>query len=106
MFALRAPLSKGVLLADVEPGAKVTILRFENEAEELLHYLKGTGLAPGLDGEVASVTDDEVIVSSAGGEHALTRSVSETVSVRADPAPAPRAPLPDQLVISSDRYGR
>lgn len=97
---------EGVLLADVEPGAKVTILRFENEAEELLHYLKGTGLAPGLDGEVASVTDEEVIVSSAGGEHALTRSVAETVSVRADPAPAPRAPLPDQLVISSDRYGR
>ena len=97
---------EGVLLADVAPGAKVTILRFENEAEELLHYLKGTGLAPGLDGEVASVTDDEVIVSSAGGEHALTRSVAETVSVRADPAPAPRAPLPDQLVISSDRYGR
>ena len=30
----------GVLLADVEPGAKVQVLRFENEAEELLHYLK------------------------------------------------------------------
>jgi DtxR family transcriptional regulator, Mn-dependent transcriptional regulator len=97
---------EGVLLADVEPGAKVTILRFENEAEELLHYLKGTGLAPGLDGEVASSEPDEVIVASAAGEHALTRSVAETVSVRADPAPAPRAPLPDQLVISSDRYGR
>jgi DtxR family transcriptional regulator, Mn-dependent transcriptional regulator len=97
---------EGVLLADVEPGAKVTILRFENEAEELLHYLKGTGLAPGLDGEVASSAPDEVIVASAAGEHALTRSVAETVSVRADPAPAPRAPLPDQLVISSDRYGR
>ena len=97
---------EGVLLADVEPGAKVTILRFENEAEELLHYLKGTGLAPGLDGEVASSDAEEVIVASAAGEHALTRSVAETVSVRADPAPAPRAPLPDQLVISSDRYGR
>jgi DtxR family transcriptional regulator, Mn-dependent transcriptional regulator len=97
---------EGVLLADVEPGAKVTILRFENEAEELLHYLKGTGLAPGLDGEVASSAPDEVIVASAAGEHALTRSVAETVSVRADPAPAPRAPLPDQLVIASDRYGR
>ena len=97
---------EGALLADVEPGAKVTILRFENEAEELLHYLKSTGLAPGLDGEVASVTDDEVVVSSAAGEHRLTRSVAETVSVRADPAPEPRAPLPEQLVISSDRYGR
>src|ERR687896_828052 len=30
----------GVPLADVVEGAKVTILRFENEAEDLLHYLK------------------------------------------------------------------
>src|SRR5947199_7337472 len=29
----------GVPLADVEKGASVRILRFENEAEELLHYL-------------------------------------------------------------------
>ena len=37
----------GVLLADVEPGAAVHVLRFENEAEELLHYLKESGLHPG-----------------------------------------------------------
>jgi DtxR family Mn-dependent transcriptional regulator len=97
---------QGVLLADVEPGAKVVVLRFENEAEELLHYLMSTGLQPGLDGEVATVSDDEVVVKSAAGDHSVSRSVAETVSVRADPAPAPRAPLPDQLVISSDRYGR
>src|SRR4051812_410210 len=30
----------GVPLADVEEGASVRILRFENEAEDLLHYLK------------------------------------------------------------------
>ena len=30
----------GSLLADVEVGANVHVLRFENEAEELLHYLK------------------------------------------------------------------
>src|SRR2546421_2391671 len=29
----------GVPLADVEPGAKVRVLRFENEAEDVLHYL-------------------------------------------------------------------
>ena len=97
---------QGVLLADVEPGAKVVVLRFENEAEELLHYLMSTGLQPGLDGEVAAVSDDEVVVKSAAGDHSVSRSVAETVSVRADPAPPPRAPLPDQLVISSDRYGR
>src|SRR3954469_12418440 len=31
---------EGVPLADVEPGASLRVLRFENEAEELLHYLK------------------------------------------------------------------
>ena len=38
--------------------------------------------------------------------HVVSRSVAETVSVRADPSPQPRAPLPEQLVLSSDRYGR
>ena len=40
----------GVPLADVEEGASVRVLRFENEAEDLLHYLKDTGLHPGLEG--------------------------------------------------------
>ena len=96
----------GVLLADVEPGASVHVLRFENEAEEILHYLKGTGIHPGLDGEIESSGGDEVVVTSEGGRHVVSSDVAETVSVRADPAPAPRAPLPDQLVVSSDRYGR
>ena len=95
----------GALLADVEPGASVLVLRFENEAEELLHYLKQTGLHPGLKGTVES-SDEEVVVSSADGPHVVSRSVAETVSVRADPAPEPRAPLPEALVLSSDRYGR
>jgi DtxR family Mn-dependent transcriptional regulator len=97
---------EGALLADVEPGASVVVLRFENEAEELLHYLKSIGLYPGLEGEVAESGDEEIVVRSGEGEHTVSRSVAETVSVRADPAPEPRAPLPEQLVISSDRYGR
>ena len=97
---------RGVLLADVETGANVVVLRFENEAEELLHYLKDTGLRPGLDGEIESSGADEVVIRSADGNHFVSRSVAETVSVRADPAPEPRAPLPEQLVISADRYGR
>jgi DtxR family Mn-dependent transcriptional regulator len=96
----------GALLADVEPGAKVHVLRFENEAEELLHYLKRAGLHPGLEGELERSGDDEVVVVSDDGRHSVSRSVAETVSVRADPAPAPRAPLPEALELSSDRYGR
>src|SRR5215210_7869630 len=38
----------GALLADVEPGASLRVLRFENEAEELLKYLKDAGLRVGL----------------------------------------------------------
>jgi DtxR family transcriptional regulator, Mn-dependent transcriptional regulator len=96
---------QGVLLADCEPGAKVEILRFENEAEELLHYLKDTGVYPTLEGTIES-SNDEVVIASDDGSHAVKRDVAETVSVRADPAPPPRAPLPEQLELSSDRYGR
>jgi DtxR family transcriptional regulator, Mn-dependent transcriptional regulator len=97
---------QGVLLADVEPGAKVRILRFENEAEEILHYLRDAGLAPELEGKLKSSDDDEVVLSSSDGNHSISRSVAETVSVKADPSPPSRPPLPEQLVLSSDRYGR
>jgi DtxR family Mn-dependent transcriptional regulator len=96
----------GVLLADVASGAKVRVLRFENEAEELLHYLKRAGLHPELEGTVESSGNEDVVVVSGEGRHEISRSVAETVSVRADPAPPPRAPLPEQLELSRDRYGR
>jgi DtxR family Mn-dependent transcriptional regulator len=97
---------QGSLLSDVEPGAKVIVLRFENEAEELLHYLKDAGLDPGLEGTVESSGEDGVVILSDRGSHHVSSSVAETVSVRADPAPPPRATIPEQLVLSSDRYGR
>jgi DtxR family Mn-dependent transcriptional regulator len=97
---------RGSLLADCEVGANVLVLRFENEAEALLHYLRTTGLEPGLEGTVQSSDEDQVVVASEAGAHTLSRSVAETVSVRADPAPPPRAALPEQLQLSSDRYGR
>ena len=108
-FAVSGALTaseQGVLLADVEPGAKVRILRFENEAEEILHYLRDAGLAPELEGTLESSDGDEVVLASADGSHAISRSVAETVSVKADPSPPSRPPLPEQLVLSSDRYGR
>src|SRR5438093_6898695 len=47
---------EGAPLADVELGAKVTVLRFENEAEDLLHELKASGVEPGMTGVLASST--------------------------------------------------
>ena len=96
----------GVPLADVEEGASVRVLPLENEAEDLLHYLKGTGLHPGLEGTVAASTDDDVTVEADGARHVLTRSVAETVTVTADPSPPPRVALPEQLVLARERYGR
>jgi DtxR family Mn-dependent transcriptional regulator len=96
----------GVPLADCEPGAKVTILRLENEAEDLLHYLKAAGIEPGLSGEVASNDGETVEVVSDGAMATVTASVAETVSVLADPSPPPRTALPEQLVLGRERYGR
>src|SRR5438477_1082033 len=89
----------GVPLADCKPGAKVTILRLENEAEDLLHYLKDAGIDPGMEGEVASNDGETVSVSSENGTTTITASVAETVSVLADPSPPPRTALPEQLVL-------
>jgi DtxR family Mn-dependent transcriptional regulator len=90
----------------VEEGAKVRILRFENEAEDLLLYLKEAGLYPGLEGKLATSGDEEVAVEAGGDRLAVTRSVAETVSVIADPSPPPRTVLPDKLVLTKDRFGR
>ena len=96
----------GVPLADCEPGARVTILRLENEAEDLLHYLKASGIAPGMKGEVESNDGETVAVRSDGSVATVTSSVAETVSVLANPSPPPRTALPEQLVLGRERYGR
>jgi len=82
------------------------VLRFENEAEELLRYLKAAGLEPGLEGSIAASGEDEVVLEAADGRSCvLTTSVAETVSVIADPSPPPRTALPERLVLGQ-RYGR
>jgi DtxR family transcriptional regulator, Mn-dependent transcriptional regulator len=96
----------GVPLADVDAGASVRVLRFENEAEDLLHYLKASGLEPGLEGTLAARDDAEVVLETTDGQRcAVTPSVAETVSVIADPSPPVRTALPEQLVLGQ-RYGR
>jgi len=99
---------EGVPLADVDEGAAVTILRFENEAEDLLHYLKENGIEPGMTGILSAHSPDEVTVTADddGSTHTVTFSVAETVSVVADPSPPSRIALPEQLVLARERYGR
>ncbi len=97
---------EGVPLADVDTGATVRILRFENEAEDLLHYLKETGIEPNLELVVDSSEPEEIVLTGPAGRYLITRSVAETVSVLADPSPPPRVALPEQLVLGKDRYGR
>jgi DtxR family Mn-dependent transcriptional regulator len=96
----------GVPLADCEQGARVTILRLENEAEDLLHYLKDAGIEPGMQGAVAASDGEFVSVQGDAGVATVTASVAETVSVLADPSPPPRIALPEQLVLARERYGR
>ncbi|MEA2373056.1 MAG: DtxR family transcriptional regulator, Mn-dependent transcriptional regulator [Solirubrobacteraceae bacterium] len=97
---------EGVPLADVEVGATVQILRFENEAEDLLHYLKETGIEPNLEVRLESSDPEEIVLRGSAGRYVITRSVAETVSVLADPSPPARVALPEQLVLGMDRYGR
>jgi len=97
---------QGVPLADVEVGASLRVLRFENEAEDLLHYLKASGLEPGLEGSLVERDEEQVVVEGPDGHlSTVTPSVAETVSVIADPSPPERTALPDQLVLGQ-RYGR
>jgi DtxR family Mn-dependent transcriptional regulator len=96
----------GVPLADCREGATVTILRFENEAEDLLHYLMDAGVEPGTEGRVVANDGEELRVETDRGTAVLTFSVAETVSVKADPSPPPRKALPEQLVLGRERYGR
>jgi DtxR family Mn-dependent transcriptional regulator len=101
----------GVPLSDVEEGASVLVLRFENEAEDLLHYLMDAGLHPGFKGAIVAPSDsdseDEVTIEGKERTVSVTRSVAETVAVRANPSPPPRAALASgQLVFAKERYGR
>jgi DtxR family transcriptional regulator, Mn-dependent transcriptional regulator len=96
----------GAPLSDSDSDASVRVLRFENEAEDLLHYLKASGLEPGLEAVVAERGPEHVELNTADGQRiGVTSSVAETVSVIADPSPPARTALPEQLVLGQ-RYGR
>ncbi|HLH14498.1 MAG TPA: metal-dependent transcriptional regulator, partial [Solirubrobacteraceae bacterium] len=91
--------AEGVPLADCGLGTRVRVLRLENEAEDLLRYLRAAGIAPGLSGQVTAKDTETITVTGAETTATVTISVAETVSVQASPSPPPRTALPEQLVL-------
>ena len=84
---------QGALLADVEVGAKVVVLRFENEAEELLHYLKQAGLDPGLEGNGRELGRGDGRDRLRGWLHTGSHAASPRPS-RSEPSPRRRRARP------------
>ena len=95
-------------LADVQVGATVTIVRFENEAEDLLHYLKDAGLDPGLQGTLAESGDDEVVFEGADGDRAARSPAASPRPCRSWPTRRRRraSRCPASSCSGGERYGR
>ena len=72
------------------------ILRFENEAEDLLHYLKDAGIEPGREGDVAASDDDAGRPSTSTARTATLTALGRRDGLRASPTRrrrrAPRCP--------------
>ena len=97
----------GVPLADVEVGADGPVLRFENEAEDLLHYLKDAGLEPGLEGTLAERDDEEVAVEAADGERCAVTPQRRRDRLRGRRSVAAAAHRAARAARArADRYGR
>ena len=94
----RAPASRAPCSPTSSPGRASTILRFENEAEELLHYLKEAGLVPCWRERSRARTTTRSSSHPRTASTGLPQRRGDRLG-GADPAPPPRAPLPEQLVL-------
>jgi len=83
------PREPGEPIPTVPVGSRFTVLRLENEAEEVLHYMKQHGIEPGDqyevverrgEGEQASI----VLRAADGNLIEVEDEISRTVSVRVD----------------------
>ncbi len=71
----------GVRLADAPVGSQVTILRFEEEAPELLRGLHDAGVRLGLSATVEASDDETVVLRHVDGETRIERAKADTISV-------------------------
>ena len=108
------PREPGEPLPAVPSGSSVIVLRLENEAEEMLHYLKRNGVEPGFsytigerrgEGEQAETE----LIGDAGAvwvQDALARTVSVRVDRRGDgPVSAMGAAAAELQLVGPDRWG-
>ena len=83
------PREPGESLPAVPAGSEITVLRLENEAEEILHYMYRAGIEPGRRYTVAARSgegDDAVteLEGDDGASIAVDDRVARTVSVRVE----------------------
>jgi DtxR family Mn-dependent transcriptional regulator len=110
------PREPGEAIPAVPVGSEVVVLRLENEAEEMLHYLKERGVEPGRRYTVSDRRghgDDaitELVDIEAGSSHEvddrLARTVSVVVSSRGDGAVSDIVEAGAELqLLGSTRWG-
>jgi DtxR family transcriptional regulator, iron-dependent repressor len=83
------PREPGEPIPAVPVGSRITVLRLENEAEEVLHYMKQHGIEPGDVYEVVERSGDPaapvtVLRATDGSPHEVDDQIARTVSVRID----------------------
>ena len=97
---------EGVPLADVAEGATVKVLRLENEAEDLLHYLRTPGSSPGWRATVRAARRRRGRLRGRRREVRVLRTVAETVSVSPTRRRRRASRCPSSSCSARDRYGR
>jgi DtxR family Mn-dependent transcriptional regulator len=108
------PREPGDPIPAVPVGSTVTVLRLENEAEEILHYMHDAGVEPGFAYTIAarSGDGDDAVTELEGerGRIAVEDRLARTVSVRIDRrGDGPVSSLTDAgaelQLLGADRWG-
>ena len=109
------PREPGESLPAVPAGSEVTVLRLENEAEEILHYMYRAGVEPGRRYTVASRSGvgggarpelEADHRTSHAGEHNVARTGAVRVTPRLDGPVSTLADASAELqLLGADRWG-
>jgi len=79
-------------LDEVEPGTRVTVLRFEDEHDDTLRPIHDAGLRRGVAATVTARDEDAVVLATDGGEARVDAQLAGTVTVWSTPTAADVAP--------------